>query len=309
MPCANTDTVIVAICTYNRHSELTLLLNRLAEYGQAIWTDCQIGVTVVDDSSDGNARPVVDRFADCFPLGLAYENSASRNISIARNVALAKSMYRAQWVAMTDDDCEPSEQWLTELVRVRRATGAEVATGLMLRRAPAHAPAWIREQPFLELGEFSAEDGEELSVAQTNNSLVSSAFLIAHPELRFDPAFGRIGGEDMAFFHALTSAGARIVYAARAFVYENEPDERLTVRYQLRRYLWHGNSSVLTSLERGTGRGRLVVHAGSTMARAVRRPLLRIAKGSRPQFLFGFAQMAEGLGKLAATLGIKINHK
>jgi succinoglycan biosynthesis protein ExoM len=306
---ADPDTVVVAVCTYNRPRELAQLLERLAEYGASRWHDCRIGVTVVDDSADGNARALAEGFAGRFPLGLVYAHSGARNISVARNLALESSLGRGDWVAMTDDDCEPSEQWLAELVRVRRASGAEVVTGLMLRRAPAHAPRWIREQPFLELGEFDALDGEELPVAQTNNSLVSSEFLKARPELRFDPAFGRIGGEDMAFFHAMKRAGARIVYAAKAFVYENEPDERLTVRYQLRRYFWHGNSSVVTSLERGTGRGRLVVHAGGTLARAVRRPLARLARGERPQWLFAGAQAAEGLGKLAGTMGIRINHK
>jgi succinoglycan biosynthesis protein ExoM len=210
---------------------------------------------------------------------------------------------------MTDDDCEPSPQWLSELVRVREASGADVVTGLMLRRAPPHAPAWIREQPFLELGEFGAADGAELPVAHTNNSLISSAFLAARPELRFDPGFGRIGGEDMAFFHALKRAGGRIVFAADAFVYENEPDERLTLRYQLRRYFWHGNSSVLTSLDRGAGRARMGVHAGGTMARATLRPLARLARGGSPQVLYACAQLAEGLGKLAGTLGVRVNHK
>ena len=301
--------IIVAICTYNRNEELSPILNKLAEYAGTNWADCRIGVTIIDDSSDGVAESVTDMYAHSFPLGLVYENSASRNISIARNLALSKSMHRADWIAMTDDDCEPSEQWLSELVRVREATRADVVTGLMLRRAPEHAPAWIKEQPFLELGEFGAEDGDELPVAYTNNSLISSAFLISHPSLRFDPDFGRIGGEDMAFFQSLKEAGAKIVFAAKAFVYENEPDERLTLRYQMRRYFWHGNSSVLTSLKRGTGRGRMAIHAGTTMVRAAGRPLQQIARGSSPQLLYALAKMAEGFGKLAGAVGIMVNHK
>ncbi len=306
---AGEQDIIVAVCTYNRNQDLENLLGKVYEYQSYKWKDFRIGFTIIDDSMDGLARPVADMYQNSFPLGLAYKNSASRNISIARNLALSESMHRAGWIAMTDDDCEPSEQWLPELARVRRATGADVSTGMMLRRAPPHAPAWIRKQPFLELGEAAAKDGEELPIAFTNNSLISSAFLIAHPDLRFDPDFGRIGGEDMAFFHSLKSAGAKIVFAANAFVYENEPEERLTLRYQIRRHFWHGNSSVHTSLVRGMGRGRLVVHAGATLVRGAARPLLRMARGSEPQFLYALAQMAEGFGKLAGTVGIRVKHK
>lgn len=301
--------VIVAICTFNRNKELDHLLEKLIEYGNANWSEIRIGLTVIDDSPGAGAKSVVDKYSGQFPLGAVYENSASRNISIARNLALAKSINRGAWIAMTDDDCEPSEQWLSELVRVRALTKADVVTGLMLRRAPSHAPAWISEQPFLELGEFSAGDGDELSVAQTNNSLISSSFLLSHPELQFDPRFGRIGGEDMAFFHSLKMAGAKIVFAAHAFVYENEPDNRLTLRYQLRRYYWHGNSSIHTSLESGKWRVRLLIHALATLIRAAARPVARAAQGGEPQFLFALALLAEGFGKLAGIAGIRVSHK
>lgn len=301
--------VVVAVCTYNRNDELNHLITKMIEYSRAHWRHLTIGMTIIDDSLDGNARSVAEQYTDSFPLGLVYENSASRNISTARNLALTRSMYRARWIAMTDDDCEPSADWLAELVRVAEVTAADVSSGLMLRRVPPHAPSWIKTQPFLELGEFSAADGEEMAIANTNNCLISSAFLIANPSQRFDPDFGRIGGEDMAFFRSLKASGAKLVFAAKAFVYENEPDERLTIRYQMRRYFWHGNSSVITSLHSGASRPRLAVHAGATMARAIHRPVVRIVKGTTPQLLYAAAQFAEGLGKLTGVFGIRVKHK
>ncbi len=301
--------IIIAVCTYNRNEELAHLISKIIDYSENNWLNFQLGMTVVDDSLDGNAEKVTKLYADRFPLGLAYENSASQNISTARNLALSRSMHRAAWIAMTDDDCEPCEVWLSELARVAKDATADVSSGLMLRRAPAHAPNWITDQPFLELGEFVAADGEEMAIANTNNCLISSKFLIAHPAERFDPEFGRIGGEDMAFFSSLKAAGAKIVFAAEAFVYENEPDERLTVRYQIRRYFWHGNSSVVTSLHAGSRRTRLAVHAFATLARSIRRPFMQVAKGGRPQLLYTFALLAEGLGKLAGVLGMRVKHK
>lgn len=301
--------IIIAVCTYNRNRELAHLIDKIVAYKDSVWAGFSIGMTVVDDSLDGNAERICDRFSGSFPLGLVYENSASRNISVARNLALTRSMPRGAWIAMTDDDCEPAAEWLSELVRVVQITAADVSSGLMLRRAPPHAPNWIKDQPFLELGEFHAGDGEIMSMANTNNCLISTEFLAAHPSQRFDPNFGRIGGEDMAFFRSLHAAGAKIVFAADAFVYENEPDERLSARYQIRRYFWHGNSSVITSLHSGSNRARLAVHAIATLARAIKRPLSRVARGKAPQLLYALAQFAEGVGKLAGIFGVRIEHK
>lgn len=300
--------IIVAICTYHRNAELAHLLGRLEDFAGAYWQDLQIGVTVVDDSVDGQALSVVQKFKDKFQLGLRYTNSASRNISTARNAALEESMWRADWIAMTDDDCEPSEQWLTELANVQHATSADIVTGLMLRRAGDLAPAWIKTQPFLELGEFEADDGQELEVAFTNNCLISTS-LLKESSVRFDVALGRVGGEDMAFFREITRSGARIAFAARAFIYENEPPERLTYRYQLRRYFWHGNSSVVTSIRAGKSSARMFVHGVATCIRALFRPLKRMISGETPQFAYGLAQIFEGLGKIIGAFGIKIEHK
>ena len=222
--------VIVAICTYFRNDELATLLSKLIEFGSSRWKEIDLGVTVVDDSPDGHARAVIEHYTNGFPLGLVYENTASRNISIARNCALENSLTRAPWIAMTDDDCEPSEQWLAELLRIQRLTNADVVTGLMLRRAPDHAPHWLKTQPFLQLGEFEAEDGDALSIAFTNNSLLSSGFLIENPDLRFDIGLGRTGGEDVTFFRALNNRGGRIAFAKTAFVYEKLPDDRISLR-------------------------------------------------------------------------------
>lgn len=299
--------VIVAVCTFNRNVELDNLLSKLKFYSESAWKSIKFGVTVIDDSSDGVARSVANNYLDAFALGIKYENTAARNISIARNRAIESSIQRADWMAMTDDDCEPSEQWLPELVKIQRHTSADVVTGLMLRRAPDHAPNWLKTQPFLELGEFEAKDGDELSVAFTNNSLVSCRLLRAG-SLRFDPALGRIGGEDVTFFRLLKKQGAKLVFAEKAFVFENEPESRLTFRYQLRRHLWHGNSSVVTSLYNGHGRVRMMIHGLATIFRAFARPLKRILKGQPPQFAYFIALIFEGVGKILGVFGLKINH-
>ena len=302
--------IVVAICTFHRNGPLRLLLGALAEIADAARDTMAVGVVVVDDSADRQARPVADDFDARFEHGLAYRHSGARNISKARNLALETSLeLGAQWIAMTDDDCEPADNWLTELLRVQREFDADVVTGPLLRRAPDHAPSWLRNQPFLNLAAFLAETGAPMETAFTNNSMISGNLLRHDPELRFDPDFGRIGGEDMVFYRAVAKRGGRIVFAADALVYENEEDERLTLAYQLRRHFWIGNSSVRTSLKNGASKPRMIVHGSAGFLRALRRPIQRMFAGDSPQFLYCLAQITESCGKIAGTAGIEVKHK
>lgn len=300
--------IVVAVCTYRRNEELAALLERLARLAETRWASFAVGITIIDDTEEGIARSVVQPFADRFELGLVYEISGQQNISVARNRAIEESLARGHWIAMTDDDCLPSDNWLNDLVAIQISTNADVVTGLMLRTAPDHAPDWLKTQPFLQLGEFEAQDGADLPVAFTNNSLISVDFLIRHPDLRFDPSLGKTGGEDVMFFRTLRSAGAKIAFSKSGVVFEKLPDVRMSLAYQLRRYFWHGNSSSLTSMQSGKGRARLAVHGFATMARALTRPLLRALGGEAPQIRFCVAQLCEGAGKIAGVLGWKVKH-
>lgn len=302
--------IMVLICTYNRNEALNHLLTVLDEMAQRCLSRIATGVVVVDDSMDQKARRIVEAFQDRFELGLKYRLSGARNISIARNLALETSLATcADWLAMTDDDCEPSQDWLAEMLRVQELFEAHVVTGPLIRRAPKHAPQWLREQPFLQASAFQALTGHKLDMAFTNNSMISAKLLRNNPDLRFDPEFGRIGGEDMVFYRKVSGRGAKIVFAQDAIVYENEEPERLTLRYQLRRHFWLGNSSVQTSIENGSSRLRMAAHAFATIARAVSRPFKRVVSGERMENLYTVALICEGLGKIGGIFGVKVNHR
>ena len=299
-----------AICTYKRNEPLALLLGRLAELGQNDRELYALGVVVVDDSADQQARELVLSFADRFERGVEYRHSGKRNISIARNLVLQTAADSgADWIAMTDDDCEPSDEWLSELLRVQREYDADIVTGPLFRRAPDDAPNWLKTQPFLDLAMFEAETGTELGHAFTNNSMIPGSLFRDRKDLRFDPKFGRIGGEDMVFYRQVAKAGYRIVFAQEAKVYENEEADRLTLAYQMRRHYWMGNSSTRTMLNNGSNMTRMVVHSVGSAARALKRPILRTVKGKPPQLLFCVAQLGEAAGKLAGAFGVTVKHK
>jgi succinoglycan biosynthesis protein ExoM len=301
--------IAVAICTYKRNDLLMRLLEGLLTCAERLHGSAAIGVALVDDTAAGQARHVADAFANRFELGLQYRISGKQNISIARNLAIETAMEMAEWIAMTDDDCEPPPQWLEALLDLQQRTGAEAVTGRMVRRVPEGSPRWITEQPFLELGVEEPIDGAEMQAAATFNTLMSSRWLKDHPQIRFDPAMGVVGGEDMVFFRAARAAGLNIRFSKHGFVYENEPPERATFGYQLYVHFWHGNSAALACIESGMKRSRMFIHGGASLARALARPAARILRGQNPQLRYGLAQVLHATGKLLGSAGVRVEHR
>jgi succinoglycan biosynthesis protein ExoM len=299
----------VAICTYKRNEPLAFLISKLREMGQSDRDTYSLGVVIVDDNADQRAKPIAQQFEGQFENGVHYVHSGAANISTARNLAIETGASVGDWVAMTDDDCEPSEQWLAELLAVQARTGADVVSGGLTRRAGPGSPKWIAEQPFLSRSQFEAEDGEDIGHGFTNNSMISAAFINTHKDVRFRTEFGKIGGEDTVFFREVKERGAKMVWAQNARMFENEEEERLSYSYQLRRFFWYGNSSSLTSLRNGQSRPRMAVHSIGSALRAFLHPVKRLAKGQKPQFRYFLALISESCGKFAGVCGIRVSHK
>lgn len=308
-PDADRTTIIVAICTFKRNDLLTRLLDALLVCADRVRSRAAVGVVLVDDTPEGLARPVADAFAGRFELGLDYRISGRKNISLARNLAIETAMVTGEWTVMTDDDCEPPLEWLDALLDVQRSTRADAVTGRMVRRVPDGSPRWITEQPFLELGVEELADGAEMTSAATFNTMISSAWLKAHPDIRFDPHFGVVGGEDMVFFRSARAAGLSIRFARLAYTYENEPADRATFGYQLYVYHWHGNSAALSLIESGMSRPRMIVHGAASLVRALLRPVGRLMRGTSPQWRFALAQILHAIGKLLGVVGIRVDHR
>lgn len=301
--------VFVAICTYKRNEALGVLLQSLVACADRLRGRAEIGVVIVDDSSDNEAKPVAIQFENVFDLGLTYRVSGRQNISLARNLAIETAMELGDWTAMTDDDCEASPDWIKSLLDVQELTGADAVTGPMIRRVPSGSPRWLTDEPFLELGMERLPDRSELDMASTFNSIVSSAWLKAHPAIRFDPSLGVVGGEDMVFFRAARAAGLKIRFSDRGFVFENEPPSRATLSYQFRLFFWHGNSSYISSIANGVRPSRMFVHGVASLLRALGRPVSRMVRGQNPQLRYSCATVLHAIGKLVGLLGFRVDHR
>ncbi len=308
---AKPPTVGVAVCTYNRNGPLESLLHALLGNAERVGERARIGVVVVDDSSDGRARNVIERFDGQFELGISYLHSGRQNISIARNLAIDAASGIADWVAMTDDDCEPEPCWIEALLEMQQRTDADAVCGLYRRRVPGGAPAWLTDEPFLEIAvaEDDREDGAATDVAGTNNSMISSTWWASHPDVRFRPEFGVTGGEDTVFYRSAYAAGLQIVFAKHAAVFENEPPSRTTLGYQLRLFFWLGNCSYFTRLETGLATPlRMLLQGVNQIRKAILRPIGRVWGWQTPQLRYCLALILYGVGLMIGFLGVRVSH-
>ncbi len=301
--------IAACVCTYRRNEPLARLLERLAEIADRSADRFQLGVVVVDDNPGGDAEPVVESFADRFPLGVHYRRCGHQNISLARNAALQGGAELAEVVVMTDDDCVPDVEWIDALLDTREATGADSVSGPLLVMLPPGAPAWLQKQRVFDFDHEVIPDGAPLDTGQTNNCLIDTAWLAAHPEHRFDPEYGRIGGEDMVFFRGAIALGMRSFHSERARVHQYEPMDEVTLWALMKSRFWWGNSEAVINLETSAAsRPRLVVRGARRCARALAMPLRRSLRRDSPHGRVALIGVARGAGLVVGALGVRMNH-
>lgn len=300
---------MVAVCTFRRNEPLGRLLAALARNDEVLGARARLGVVVVDDNPDGAAEAVVAGFDHEFPLGLRYRRSGEGNISLARNIGLETALTDADFVAMTDDDCEPVDDWIATYLADHARGGADILTGPCLLGGTDDAPSWLSDQPFLDDAQFRFEDGTAMDTAATNNSFLRADLLRGDHPLRFDPGLGVLGGEDMVFFRTAARDGARIRFCAQAAVRGHEPPERWTFRYQLRSRYWLGNTEFVTNRRLGAAsRPRWFARGLLAIGRSAIRPVGRLATGRAPQLRYALAGAARGAGMAMGAIGVEVPH-
>ncbi len=302
--------VAVYVCTHKRNGPLVDLLNSVQAAADTVQPEIAVAVVVVDDNPDGRAEPVVAGFDHNFALGIHYTHTGSQNISTARNRGVETAMGLAEWVAMTDDDQTVSPMWLAELFAAQREHGADAVTGPVFIRYAPDSPSWIGDQPFAELLEAQPRvDGEQVDTCSTGNSMILTAWLEAHPDVRFRKDLGVIGGEDMVFYRGAIQQGLRAFYALKAEAYQLQPPDRSTYRHHLASAYWLGNTTFLTGFEAGeAGRARLAVRGTRKVVEAAISPIRRLVTGKPAHFRFALAELAFGGGMLVGTAGVKVPH-
>ncbi|SHL32475.1 glycosyltransferase family 2 protein [Roseibium suaedae] len=195
-----------------------------------------LSVLIADDSQDAAATRLVAGLR--LPgLDVTCLSVASGNISIARNALLDETT--GEWIVFVDDDEWVEPDWLEKLFACQQEFAADVVIGPVHPVYPDHAPGWlVKANPlYADWG----HRGKRLLTGRGGNTLADMRFFRQY-DLRFDPALGRSGGEDTAFFAKAATCGAVIIATDDAIAREHVPDERLNPRYIFRRGVRSGQS-------------------------------------------------------------------
>jgi hypothetical protein len=173
-------------------------------------------------------------------------------------------------------------------------------------RVTLGSAAWLLEQPFFEDVRLDLSDCESMNIATTNNSMNRAAFLRDHPDIRFDPDVGRLGGKDMVFYRTVFNAGPHIRLARSAWVWGNESAHRATFKHQVRYRFWLENTEFITNSYLGeTSRSRLFLRGAKQLVLVRGRPVRRLVHGEEPQLCYCLASIAGAVGLICWTLGLK----
>jgi len=265
-------------------------------------------IIVVDNHPDRLADRLVARLAQVAAAPITYLSDARRNVSIVRNLGIARA--RGRYVTFIDDDEAPQAGWLRELVETLDRTGADAAFGPKYPEFEGGAaPAWNRDGWRYTLDMQLSQDEQVRLFGRlrkkgkglgSGNTAFRVATCFDTPE-PFSVAFGDGNGEDTHLLFRLALAGKRFVWAPNAKVLEFIEQDRAKPSYMITRMKrgsqHYAASRIATSDHKRymqtrvtlLGLAQIAVHAGLYVASAE-----WLRRGSFDHRI----GMAKGLGKL-----------
>lgn len=288
--------ITVCIPTYKRPS----MLGRCLEFLQVQKSrGFSYSLVVVDNDIEESARGTVTAWKERFPVGLVYDVEPERNISLARNRAVANS--RGDFIAFIDDDEFPEPDWLLTLFQAFQEYDVDGVMGPVLPFYEGTPPAWLVRSGLCVREPFPT--GTRLRdprYMRTGNALLSR-LLFSGGKALFDPRFGRSGGEDADFFGRMVRGGSSFVWCNEARVYETVPPERQNLGYFMKRALIRGVTSADDEALISLGTMKSVA---AVMIYTAGLPFLMAA--GRHLFVRYLIKDLDHISKLLARCGIKL---
>jgi GT2 family glycosyltransferase len=195
----------IVIPSYNRPEQLRRCLRSLA-----LLNDRNFNIVVVDDGSTEPLSNVCAEFGD----RVHYVRQVNRGPASARNTGVGSTS--AEFIAFTDDDCQPHAEWLTSLRaahggRQERLVGGKVVNALQGNRYSEASQLLV---DFL-YSYYDAGTGSSPFFASNNLACSRLAF---ERMGGFDESFPLAAAEDRDFGMRWRDAGGQLVYAPEAVV-------------------------------------------------------------------------------------------
>ncbi|NTV89089.1 MAG: glycosyltransferase family 2 protein [Clostridiales bacterium] len=230
--------ICVCLCTFKRPDLLKKCLSELAY--QNTGGLFSYSVVVVDNDSARSAEGVVQSFQRTSDIEFTYYVEPEQNIALARNRAVENA--RGDFIAILDDDEFPEKEWLLSLYTACIKYESDGVLGPVKAYFDAGRPDWIVKGKLCEKPSPPTGTIVHPGDTRTSNVLIKRE-VFDDSDNRFDPSFGRTGGEDVQFFVKVIGKGRFFVWCREAIVYEVIPSKRWEVSYYLRRALIQGGLS------------------------------------------------------------------
>jgi GT2 family glycosyltransferase len=278
----------IVIPTYARPHRLAACLACVAELQ---FPRDNYEVIVVDDGSPEPLDSVVGPFRGAMRVSLLRQRNAGP--AAARNAGAAQAA--GEWLAFSDDDCEPDRRWLEVLADQMRRTPDALVGGRIVNRLP-HNPFAAASQAITDCTYDRIERrGGETLFASCNLAVSAAQFRKLGG---FDTSFPLAAGEDYDFCHRWRLARHPLVYAPEAIV--NHRHDLTLVKF-LRQHFAYGRG--LLQFRRRASGGVVESVRQRRLANYIellRWPLTR-GKGLRAwrqSALIGLSQLATAAGVL-----------
>ena len=196
----------VIVPTYERPAQLSLCLQALSRLD---YPCDRYEVVVVDDGSANPPRALVAQFPATFRL-VRHKKTGPAG---ARNFGSRQA--RGEFLAFTDDDCQPDAGWLRELAPYCVATPDRIIGGRTLNALPQN-PYSETSQAIIDTvySYFNADPADAHFFASNN-------FAVSADQFRQMNGFAErfLTSEDREICARWRAAGLRLSYAPRAVVY------------------------------------------------------------------------------------------
>lgn len=237
----------VIVATRNRAGLLDECLAHLAVQNLA---EGAFEVVIVDNGSSDHTPLIAQRWVDRSSI-FRYCTAPIAGLSIARNEGIAAA--RGEVVAFVDDDARPVAGWLRALMTGYERWADVASVGGPIESAfPRERPRWLSAgiEPYFGTLDY----GDEPRLLEAGERLNGSNMSFRKDSILgvggFSTDLGRVGGsllsnEETRVFDQLLHAGEKVGYEPTARVTHLVHEDRLRIRWLLKRTLAQGRSDFI----------------------------------------------------------------
>lgn len=220
----------VIIPTYERPAQLAACLRALARMDYPLE---RFEVVIVDDGSAHSPGNILDQFRESLDLKLLEQKNTGP--AGARNFGARRA--RGEFLAFTDDDCEPDANWLRALASSFAVSPDRIIGGRTINALPDNLYAET-SQAIIEVvyEHFNADPDDARFFASNNFAVSAERFRLMRG---FDESF--ITSEDREICARWRSRGWGLSYEPEAVVYHAHD---LTLRTLWRQHFGYGRGAL-----------------------------------------------------------------